>query len=187
VRAIIRGKAAHSGSTPHGVRQDAVMRFVGLMNHIEAYRVELGMDGIDVRVTVGMVSTNTERHGMTTIADEITFSIDVQGTKLATIRRVLRLAQDYGHDWLELGEVIETPPHALRDSAVPMSIANNLGIPCVTIPSSADHDTSVFAGTGIKAGMICVRNQNGNHNPAEAMNLDDFMAALDILYAVVTV
>jgi N-carbamoyl-L-amino-acid hydrolase len=30
---------------------------------------------------------------------------------------------------------------------------------------------------GIPAGMLFVRNQNGSHNPKEAMRMDDFAAA----------
>jgi N-carbamoyl-L-amino-acid hydrolase len=34
--------------------------------------------------------------------------------------------------------------------------------------------------------MIFVRNQNGSHNPAEAMELDDFMDGVNIMYAAIT-
>jgi N-carbamoyl-L-amino-acid hydrolase len=34
----------------------------------------------------------------------------------------------------------------------------------------------------VPAGMVFVRNQNGSHNPAEAMELDDFLRAADIVY-----
>jgi len=30
--------------------------------------------------------------------------------------------------------------------------------------------------------MIFIRNENGSHNPAEAMEIDDFMAGVDVLY-----
>lgn len=30
--------------------------------------------------------------------------------------------------------------------------------------------------------MIFIRNQHGSHNPHEAMVLDDFLAATDVLY-----
>jgi N-carbamoyl-L-amino-acid hydrolase len=40
--------------------------------------------------------------------------------------------------------------------------------------SGAGHDAAVFAKLGIPTGMIFVRNDNGSHNPREAMSLDDF-------------
>ena len=40
--------------------------------------------------------------------------------------------------------------------------------------SGAGHDAAVFANVGIPTGMIFVRNENGSHNPDEAMTLEDF-------------
>ena len=42
------------------------------------------------------------------------------------------------------------------------------------MPSGAGHDAAVFANLGIPTGMIFVRNENGSHNPDEAMTLEDF-------------
>jgi N-carbamoyl-L-amino-acid hydrolase len=52
--------------------------------------------------------------------------------------------------------------------------------------SGAGHDAAIFANAGIPSGMIFVRNQNGSHNPAEAMELDDFMDGVNIMYAAIT-
>ena len=43
------------------------------------------------------------------------------------------------------------------------------------------HDAAVFADAGIPAAMIFVRNQNGSHNPDEAMNMDDFELAVRVM------
>lgn len=34
--------------------------------------------------------------------------------------------------------------------------------------------------------MIFVRNANGSHNPNEAMDIDDFLKSVDILYTAVS-
>jgi N-carbamoyl-L-amino-acid hydrolase len=34
---------------------------------------------------------------------------------------------------------------------------------------------------GVKTGMLLVRNQNGSHNPYEAMETDDLMAAIAVV------
>ena len=47
--------------------------------------------------------------------------------------------------------------------------------------SGAGHDAAVFAKVGIPTGMIFVRNEQGSHNPDEAMNLDDFGVATHAL------
>ena len=44
-----------------------------------------------------------------------------------------------------------------------------LGLPDEEIPSGAGHDAAVFANDGIPSAMIFVRNENGSHNPNEAM------------------
>ena len=54
------------------------------------------------------------------------------------------------------------------------------------IPSGAGHDASLFANAGIPSGMLFVRNQNGSHNPHEAMDIEDFMlgvGAMDAAFA----
>src|SRR3989475_4139317 len=40
--------------------------------------------------------------------------------------------------------------------------------------SGAGHDAAVFTKVGIPSAMIFVRNENGSHNPDEAMSLEDF-------------
>ncbi|HWX46492.1 MAG TPA: M20/M25/M40 family metallo-hydrolase [Roseomonas sp.] len=47
--------------------------------------------------------------------------------------------------------------------------------------AAGGHDASALAKTGIPAAMLFVRNQNGSHNPAEAMHLEDFDAACRVL------
>ncbi len=47
--------------------------------------------------------------------------------------------------------------------------------------SGAGHDAAVFAAAGIPSAMIFVRNQNGSHNPDEAMEMDDFELAVRVL------
>jgi N-carbamoyl-L-amino-acid hydrolase len=34
---------------------------------------------------------------------------------------------------------------------------------------------------GVKTGMLLVRNQNGSHNPHEAMEIDDLMVAIAVM------
>ena len=50
------------------------------------------------------------------------------------------------------------------------------------IPSGAGHDASLFANAGIPSGMLFVRNQNGSHNPHEAMDMGDFMLGVQAMH-----
>ena len=54
-----------------------------------------------------------------------------------------------------------------------------------SMASGAGHDAAMFANAGIASAMIFVRNEHGSHNPDEAMELDDFVAAVEVLYQAV--
>ena len=59
--------------------------------------------------------------------------------------------------------------------------AAELGISLLQLGSPASHDAAAFAASGVPMGMIFVRNENGSHNPREAMASDDFMAGATVL------
>lgn len=180
--AVMRGKAGHSGATPHATRDDAVMCFVHLMSEIENLRTS------DMRVTCGMVSTNPERHALTTISDEVRFSLDVRGMDITEIEALYDAIRGIGGRALEIGDTVTTLPMVIDEEMCDRAVlaATALQVRHMAFPSGAGHDTSIFAGAGIKSGMIFVRNHNGSHNPAEMMGMNDFMEALEVLYAAVT-
>lgn len=83
----------------------------------------------------------------------------------------------------ELGEPSYSAP-ALPDAMLRRGFAETarvLGIPTIELASGAGHDTVVFATAGVPAAMLFIRNQNGSHNPLEAMAIEDFAAATRIL------
>ena len=51
--------------------------------------------------------------------------------------------------------------------------AEAAGVPYKVMASGAGHDSSVFANAGIPTVMLFIRNQNGSHNPDEAMDMAD--------------
>ena len=59
--------------------------------------------------------------------------------------------------------------------------AADRGLALEDVPSGAGHDAAVFANAGIPSAMLFIRNQNGSHNPAEAMRLDDFVQGCQVL------
>jgi N-carbamoyl-L-amino-acid hydrolase len=54
-------------------------------------------------------------------------------------------------------------------------------LPFDELGSPASHDAAAFAEAGVPMGMLFVRNQNGSHNPEEAMEVDDFLHATSVL------
>jgi N-carbamoyl-L-amino-acid hydrolase len=55
------------------------------------------------------------------------------------------------------------------------------GLKIEPIASGAGHDAAVFANAGVPSAMLFVRNDHGSHNPHEAMEIADFMLAVDVL------
>jgi N-carbamoyl-L-amino-acid hydrolase len=56
-----------------------------------------------------------------------------------------------------------------------------LGIGHKAMASGGGHDAAAFVQAGIPAGMLFVRNQNGSHNPHEAMRMEDFASACAVV------
>ncbi|MES2710987.1 MAG: M20/M25/M40 family metallo-hydrolase, partial [Pseudomonadota bacterium] len=55
------------------------------------------------------------------------------------------------------------------------------GIAAPALNSPGSHDANNFAAAGVPTGMLLIRNQNGSHNPHEAMDTPDLMAAVAVL------
>jgi beta-ureidopropionase / N-carbamoyl-L-amino-acid hydrolase len=59
--------------------------------------------------------------------------------------------------------------------------ALQLSIPVLNLGSPASHDAAAFAAAGVPMEMIFIRNENGSHNPREAMAIDDFLDGVSLL------
>jgi N-carbamoyl-L-amino-acid hydrolase len=64
-------------------------------------------------------------------------------------------------------------------------IARQCGIPAKRLASGAGHDAAVIGNKGVPVAMIFIANQNGSHNPYEAMEIKDFMIGTQLLWNVV--
>jgi N-carbamoyl-L-amino-acid hydrolase len=80
---------------------------------------------------------------------------------------------------------VDALPARMSESVVStlLECSRKLGLPAELVPSGPGHDASLFANHGIPSAMIFVRNEHGSHNPKESMDLDDFMAGVEVLYA----
>ena len=179
--ARIRGKAGHSGTTPHNLRDDAVMSFVEAMTKLESRRRALEEFGDDLVFTCGIVGTNPNKHAITTIADEVQLALDVRSLTDHHATQFMAYAEACG---IDLGEVVTTPSAKIAPEIWQRAAAagDRLGVDHEVMPSGAGHDAAVFQQAGIPAGMIFVRNENGSHNPAEQMSTDDFLLGCEVLW-----
>ncbi len=180
------GEYAHSGAVSRAFRHDAVAATVALLHHLESVWLQQEAAGADLVITSGELFTDAALHGPSKIAGETRFVIDVRSLSEATMGAVTgearaaaaRLGQAYRVSF-DLGATSDSPP-AVMDARLRASLMERLEQP-FEMASGAGHDAAVFAKLGIPTGMIFVRNEHGSHNPAEAMQIDDFAIATQAL------
>jgi len=189
------GEAGHSGAVPRAYRRDPVLAMADLLVRLdESWSTILNM-GDDLVLTSGMVGTDPASHAMSRIPDQVTFSLDIRSQSAATLdqmRALLRaemrqVEKDRKVKFHLDGEMRVEP--ALCDPALVERLKaamRQAGQEPFVMPSGGGHDAAVFAGAGVPSAMVFVRNRNGSHNPDEAMELDDFAAATDIVYRFLT-
>ncbi|MBI1386747.1 MAG: hydantoinase/carbamoylase family amidase [Rhizobiales bacterium] len=191
----VTGTYGHSGATARGYRQDAVLGFCDLATGLETVWDEIEARGQTATITFGKVQSDPEQHGGSKVLGQIDFALD--------IRSQFPSALEYAHRRLdELAEAIAERRGVSIDFGEPFtwngapmdpalidrleSAARDAGVPVMRMPSGAGHDAAVLALAGIPTAMLFVRNENGSHNPHEAMEIDDLMASVAVLRALVT-
>ena len=176
------GKYAHSGAVNRPHRHDAVAATVALLHHLETIWLQQERQGADLVVTSGELYTDPAMHGPSKIAGETHFVLDVRSVSDATMNAVVAEARQaaarIGDEYrvaFDLGTTSDSPP-AVMDDRLRRALMGLLDRP-FEMASGAGHDAAVFSKLGIPTGMIFVRNDNGSHNPDEAMALEDFAVA----------
>ena len=139
---------------------------------------------------MGELSTDPAVHAFSKVPGEVSFCLDVRSIDTGLLEGIhkhllscIREIEERRKVRFDLGERSGSKP-ALLDGNLRHRlehIAQDLGISFLTLPSGAGHDSAVFANQGVPTGMIFIRNQNGSHNPDEAMQMDDFHAAATVL------
>ena len=187
--AWIEGQTDHVG-TPRRFRRDAALAGADFALALEALWEEREAAGIPMAWTLGKFHTDVESHGLTIVPGEFRFSLDVRAYDEAVLadldRRVdaiiAGIEQRRGvkfHRGVKAGAKVGPVDPAIK-SAMEAG-AGALGIPVLHIGSPASHDGAAFAAEGVPMAMLFVRNENGSHNPREAMEISDFMEACKIL------
>lgn len=184
------GEAGHSGAIPRWLRHDAVFAAAELVTHLDRHWRTLLERGRDVVVTCGVFGTDPQEHAIARIPGTVRFSFEVRSQSQRTIDAFYDLflsecrlvGEERGVEF-RLDRKLETAPASMDNVWIDRlkRAARNLGLPDEEIPSGAGHDSAVFANAGIPSAMIFVRNENGSHNPKEAMEIDDFIAGIAVM------
>ncbi|TPI23393.1 Zn-dependent hydrolase [Mesorhizobium sp. B4-1-1] len=189
------GAYAHSGAEPRFARHDSVLGFADLVAGLEAEWDALERDGHEATITFGRVQSDPSQHGGSRVLGELGFTLDVRSAEAAVLDRIEnRLQTIFAKVGATRGVTFEPGSRFTWEPATmsPNLIgrldraAAELQIRAPHVPSGAGHDAATFAGAGIPTAMLFVRNENGSHNPHEAMEIADLDQAIRLLLRFVT-
>jgi N-carbamoyl-L-amino-acid hydrolase len=184
------GSAGHAGVVPREMRHDAVFAVSELVGNLDAFWNELAKRGEDLVMTIGRFVTNSSAN-VTTIPGEVIFSFDARSHSAQILKEARTAFETFVKSVsarrgvsFKLGPFRSEPPIAMDQKlcATLMFGCKQLNISAKLLASGAGHDAGDFATLGIPSAMIFVRNQNGSHNPHEAMNLADFDVAVRLMH-----
>jgi len=189
--ARVVGEYNHSGATPRRYRRDAAIALAELAYRLDEAWAVLEAEGHRLVCTFCVLAT-TEAAGFGKVPGEARFQLDVRSLDPASIAalyaeldRLVPAIEARRGVRFELGAVTESPgaPMEAGVQAALRRAAEAAGVPFLAIPSGGGHDAVSFAEAGVPAGLLFVRNQNGSHNPHEAMRPEDFAAACAVVSA----
>ncbi|UHC17667.1 hydantoinase/carbamoylase family amidase [Methylobacterium currus] len=187
--ARVVGRHDHVG-TPRRFRRDASMAAVDLAAALDDLWAREEAAGIPMAITFGRFHTDPTMHGLTTVPGSFRFSLDMRAYDPGILARLeaamlARIGEIEARRTVrfELGTRASAAVGAV-DPAISSALAagaERLGIRTIPLGSPASHDAAAFAAAGVPIAMLFVRNEHGSHNPNEAMETDDFLAACTIL------
>jgi len=188
-QARVVGEYNHSGGTPRKYRRDAAAALAELAHRMDEEWCRLEAMGHSLVCTFCTMAT-TEEAGFTKIAGEATFQLDVRSVSPHACDLMFEKLHSL-MDEIEArrGVIFERGPETgskadVMDAGIRAglkSAAGELGIACKEMASGGGHDAAAFAEAKVPAAMLFVRNQNGSHNPKEAMRMEDFAAACAVV------
>jgi len=178
----VHGEYNHSGGTPRRFRRDAGIALAELAVKLDDCWARLDASGHRLVVTFCVLATAPEA-GFTKVPGEAAFQLDVRSVDLksvdlvfAELERLVPEIEARRGVRFELGLETSSRPSPMDTQvrAGLLAASTALGVRHIEMASGGGHDAAAFAQSGVPSGMVFVRNQNGSHNPYEAMRMEDF-------------
>ena len=185
----IKGEYAHVG-LPRRFRRDAALAASDFALGLDALWQQNEAAGRPMAFTIGRFHTNANEHALTIVPGEMTLSLDVRAYDPAHLDELEGALFDLiKRIEAARGVAIDLGPRASAGVAPSdpdvfaglTQAAQDLAIPSMPLASPASHDTATFTLAGVPSAMLFVRNENGSHNPHEAMEIDDFIEACAVM------
>ncbi|MDO5530641.1 hydantoinase/carbamoylase family amidase [Sutterella sp.] len=186
----VHGETAHSGALNKEYRHDAVMAAARLITRMDDRWDAHLAAGDDLVFTIGVIRTSATA-AISVIPGLVSFTVDMRSLSADTCRafheellaEAKALEAERGVRFEFDAPLLTAPAHVNEELAQKLEAsAKRAGIPVMRLASGAGHDSATLSNCGIPVAMIFVANQNGSHNPHEAMELDDFMTGADLLW-----
>jgi N-carbamoyl-L-amino-acid hydrolase len=182
---VVEGVANHAGTTPMAGRQDALVgaaHFVQVVN-----RIARETPGRQV-ATVGRI--RAEPGAPNVIPGRVVLSLEIRDLEMDKIESVFRqianrsetIGQETGTTF-QLNEfyLSEAAPTQERIRSTIESVAGELNLPSVRMPSGAGHDAQSIAHLA-PVGMIFIPSVGGvSHSPAEFSRPEDVVGGANVL------
>lgn len=183
------GQYNHSGATPRRYRADAALALAELAYRLDEVWCRLEAQGHVLVCTFCILATTADA-GFTKIPGEAVFQLDIRSVDTASTAAMYDAFHEIAGEIaarrgvrFEPGEETTSLPSTM-DRIMQHQLAQaaqEANISFLSMPSGGGHDAVAFAQASIPSAMLFVRNQNGSHNPDEAMRMEDFAAALDVM------
>jgi N-carbamoyl-L-amino-acid hydrolase len=187
----IRGEYGHVG-LPRRFRRDAALAGADLFTALDRIWAQWDAAGRPMACTIGEFHTDPERHGLTIVSGDFSFSLDVRAYDPGDLEELeaaflaeVRATELRRGVSINLGARASAPV-AKADETLSQQLADcahAIGLQAPGLLSPASHDAAAFCAAGVPYGFIFVRNCNGSHHPEEHMDLDDFLKATAVLSA----
>ncbi len=185
---VLEGEAGHAGTTPMGLRRDALAAAAEVIQAIEAEAARTG-------TTVGTVGQlRLMPGGINIIPGRVEFSLDLRDVseevRDRVENRILERARDLSQKravGLEVETLQRVAPAPCSELVLEAAQAacEDLGLEPFSLVSGAGHDGMQLTDL-CPMGMLFVRSRDGiSHNPAEWSSKEDYATSCNVLYCTV--
>lgn len=185
----IYGRADHAGTTPMGMRKDALAAAAKVITEAERAASQEG----DSVATVGYI--NVLPNEINTIAEKVTFTLDVRSVEDEKVSRITKSCLDKLKSVCAADKLECTVTNTLSVSPTKMNTeiknliadsCNKRGFSSMELNSGAGHD-SLPIGKEIPTAMIFIPTKDGrSHCPVEFCKYSDLAKSVLILYDVIS-
>ena len=183
------GCTAHAGAIDYEFRRDALAASMAFLSHMHDRWADRVARGEDLVFTTGILKT-PDAATFNKIPGHVSFSLDTRSLSNETLEgfyteyleAAQRFAKRYDVEFRfdPVGKLVAQKSDATLMARLHQS-ADALSVPVIEEPSGAGHDAQTFGLEEVPFAMLFVSNQNGSHNPDEAMRTEDFLAGAAVL------